>query len=150
MDPALALPSYRIYRGSLLALLIGTVLAVWLLLRPVGGSNLGAPPALAGTLSTATARPAASTTPVSGPTGSATPTSSATATPTRTASATPTATPARTGSDYTVKPGDTLFSIADAHLPPGKDTTTYANDIQKANGISDPGALSVGQTIRLP
>ena len=35
MDPALALPSYRVYRGSLLALLVGSIVAVWLLVLPV-------------------------------------------------------------------------------------------------------------------
>ena len=36
MDPASALPSYRVYRGSLIALLIGSIFAVWLLVRPGG------------------------------------------------------------------------------------------------------------------
>ena len=36
-DPALAMPSHRLYRGSLIALLAGSVLALWLLLRPPGG-----------------------------------------------------------------------------------------------------------------
>ena len=40
LEPASGLPSFTLYRGSLLALLVGTVLAVWLLiLQPPGGET---------------------------------------------------------------------------------------------------------------
>ena len=52
-DPALALPSYQVYRGSLLALIVGSVFALWLLIRPPGGNDLDAAaeslPPIAGT-----------------------------------------------------------------------------------------------------
>src|SRR3990170_1927963 len=34
LEPASGVPSFSLYRGSLLALLIGTALAVWLLVQP--------------------------------------------------------------------------------------------------------------------
>src|SRR3990172_10866643 len=39
LKPASALPSYTLYRGSLLALLVGTAFALWLLVRPPGDSG---------------------------------------------------------------------------------------------------------------
>jgi hypothetical protein len=33
-DPARSLPSYRVYRGSLAALVIGAILAIWQLMSP--------------------------------------------------------------------------------------------------------------------
>ena len=36
LEPSSGLPSFTLYRGSLLALLIGTALAVWLILQPPG------------------------------------------------------------------------------------------------------------------
>ncbi|MDA1061752.1 MAG: hypothetical protein O2895_02405, partial [Chloroflexi bacterium] len=41
-DPALALPSYQVYRGSLLALIVSSVFALWLLVSPPGGGDLDA------------------------------------------------------------------------------------------------------------
>src|SRR5438132_11287639 len=58
MDPTSALPSYRVYRGSLLALLIGSVFAVWLLVRPGGAADQDGPPAaVAAVLPSAAATP---------------------------------------------------------------------------------------------
>ncbi|MDA0256352.1 MAG: hypothetical protein O3C25_01225, partial [Chloroflexi bacterium] len=60
MDPNLALPSYRVYRGSLLALLVGSVFAVWLLVLPPDGADSDGPPAsLAWLLPSATPSPTA-------------------------------------------------------------------------------------------
>jgi hypothetical protein len=44
MDPATALPPSRIYRGSMLALLIGAVFAIWLLLDGGVVTDAGADP----------------------------------------------------------------------------------------------------------
>ena len=39
LNPASALPSFNLYRGSLLALLVGTAVALWLLVQPIGGGS---------------------------------------------------------------------------------------------------------------
>src|SRR3972149_4819044 len=41
LEPAGGVPSFTLYRGSLLALLIGTALAVWLLIQPSGSEGEG-------------------------------------------------------------------------------------------------------------
>jgi len=143
MDPMLAMPSWRVYRGSLLALLAATVLAVWLLIRPLGDGSEGGSAIAAGF---STPEPTATATVA--PEASATPVASATATATASASPTPTATP--TEQTYTVQPGDTLFLIADQFVPPGQDATAFATEIANLNGISDPSQLAVGQTLRIP
>lgn len=58
---------------------------------------------------------------------------------------TPTATPpaART---YTVRAGDTLWAIAQAHLGAGK---RFA-EIASLNNLRDPNRISVGQVLRIP
>ncbi|RLT35772.1 MAG: LysM domain-containing protein [Chloroflexi bacterium] len=74
MDPNSALPSYRVYRGSLAALLIGSVFAIWLLVRPGAQGDFDGPPsALAAVLpsATATAQPTTSATASPRPSGSA-------------------------------------------------------------------------------
>lgn len=88
-DPALAMPSHRLYRGSLIALVAGSVLALWLLLRPPDDAPGGAaaplvtPPARfvlapggdgADGGATPSATPDASPTPEDTPTPEATPT----------------------------------------------------------------------------
>src|SRR3990170_3751945 len=47
LDPASAVPSAAIYRGSLLALLIGTALAIWLLVRPPESASVEPPSVVA-------------------------------------------------------------------------------------------------------
>jgi nucleoid-associated protein YgaU len=153
MDPASALPSYRVYRGSLIALLIGSVFAVWLLVRPGGEVDQAPGSALAAVLpsgtpartSTPTATPARTGTPGASatPTGTAAP---ATPTPTPTPSATPTPAAPRT---HTVKSGDTLSSITNEYrgsTPYG----TYLDQIYTTNGMSDSSILSLGDVIKLP
>ena len=44
---------------------------------------------------------------------------------------------------YTVQPGDTLFRIA-------QNAGISLNEIQVANCITDPGAIAVGQVLRVP
>ena len=153
LDPALALPSYRIYRGSLLALLVGSVFAVWLLVRPISGEEPDA--AGAELISTATQVAGDVADPEDGsPTPTATSTQPAGATSTATPS--PTTTPAATATtesdivEYTVAPGDTLQSIAQQFLPAGGDLATYTDTLATFNGIADPSLISVGQVIRIP
>jgi len=68
-------------------------------------------------------------------------TAAAAATPASVAPAAATATPA--GSAYTVKPGDTLSSIAAAN-------NTSIDAITKLNNLTDPNSLQVGQKLVLP
>ena len=158
MDPNSALPSYRVYRGSLMALLIGSVFAVWLLVRPGGEADQPGPPAaLAAVLPTQT--PALATQPARtpGPGASVTPTPAPAATSTAAprASATPTpapttaATPAPGNRTYTVKSGDTLYGIADQYrgtVP----LADYFERILTLNGLRESSLLAVGDVIRIP
>lgn len=149
MDPALALPSYRVYRGSIGALLIGSIVAVWLLvLPPAGADQDGPPPAIAGIVQTSTA------TPTEEPTGTpeATPTGTPDATPTSTATetATPTATPTSTATTYVVQAGDTLFSIAANYTDDPAAIDALAGEIAAANGITNPNAIQLGQELIIP
>ncbi len=159
-DPALALPSYRVYRGSLVALLAGTVFAVWLLVRPPATTDADGPlPApLAGVIAT----PAATVTgdgdqPPQGAAATATPATPATPAATATAEATaaPAASPPPSGGaiamrEHTVSDGDTLFSIAERYLPPDKDVLTFVEEIAAFNDVSDADSIVLGQVIRVP
>ena len=148
MDPALALPSYRVYRGSLLALLIGTVVAVWLLLRPAPA--IDADSAVPPTFGVAfTGAPTAE----AGDTGAS---AEVTATATPAATATPTATPTEAPQgeqEFVVAFGDSLHSIAEQSLPPGTDEATvleFAEEIAAYNDITDPSMIFIGQVIKVP
>lgn len=157
MDPALALPSYRVYRGSLLALLIGTLVAVWLLVRPApaidadsalpntfGVAFTGAPTAPAGDTAAAGATAEATVTTTPAPTPTATPTAAPTAT----------STPVPQGEqEYVVGAGDSLYSIAEQVLPPDADQTTileFAEEIAAYNDITDASSILIGQVIKVP
>jgi Tfp pilus assembly protein FimV len=137
------MPSFNLYRGSLLAMLIGTALAVFLILRPAGDTT-GASPVFVGR-STPTATAADGDQPTI-----AAQTPQATNTPrgTPTATAEPTEPPYI---EYVVEEGDTLFSIAEAFLPPGDDLTAYVQAIANFNQLDiDNPTLDIGQTLLLP
>lgn len=162
MDPARALPSYWVYRGSLLALMAGSVVAAWLLVFPPEDAGSGGrppasiasvlgdgavsptpPPAAAvPRVATAEARPAVAAEPT--PTATRTPTPAPTATPTA-AAPTP-----RPEVEYTVRPGDTLFDIAGRFLEPGGDHQELVDRIVELNGIADPSNIQPGQVITIP
>jgi len=156
LDPALAMPSPRVYRGSLVALLIGSIFAVWLLVLPPAGADRDQPPdSISGIVSgpspTATATATETTTATA--TATATSTAVATSSPTATPTPTQTATPAPTeepGTTYTVQPGDTMFAIAEAFLPAGAELNEFAARIAEANGITDPTQIQVGQVLEIP
>ncbi len=84
------------------------------------------------------AAPAATATPAPTATPTATPPPPA---PTPTRAPSPVAPPSSSG--YTVKAGDTLYSIASAFK-------VKVADLQAANGLTDPGRLKVGQRLSLP
>jgi LysM repeat protein len=160
-DPASAIPSGTVFRGSLLALLVASVLALWLLIQPPGlpGGEAGEEAVLP--LPTVTPVAVASPT----PTPSATPTATATATPSPTASPTPEATTSPTASvtpeatptsvptptpepspfiEYEVQSGDTLSSIAQAY-------GATIDDIVSINGLASQDVIiSVGQQLLVP
>ncbi|MEX1023427.1 MAG: LysM domain-containing protein [Dehalococcoidia bacterium] len=155
MDPALALPSYRVYRGSVLALLVGSVVAVWLLVLPPAGADQDGPPgALSGLVNTPTA--VATETPTATATAEPTETPAETGTPEATEEPddTPTATPEPTEppaeQTYTVQPGDTLFAIAERFAPPGADLSAYADRLATVNNLADSASLSIGQVLIIP
>ena len=144
-DPVLAVPSYRVFRGSLLALLIGSLVAIWLLVLPPAGADQDRPPSsIVGIVPTAAA-PKPSATASTGaaeggsPTPGASPSASATSTPTPNATPTPTA----TATTYTIKRGDTLTDVANQF-------GVTVDAIQRANNIKDPTAIQVGDTITIP
>src|SRR5436305_4618903 len=77
LEPASGVPSFNLYRGSLLALIVGAVLALWLIIQPTGSESSSSPkvvvltatsaasarqsPALNATPGAANATPAATT-----------------------------------------------------------------------------------------
>jgi len=154
-DPASAIPSGTVFRGSLLALLVASILALWLLIQPPGlpGGEAGEEAVLP--LPTITPVPLDTTpTPVSPTvTPSATPTETPTATAAATASPTPEATPSPTPTptpepspftEYEVQPGDTLSSIAQSF-------GTTVDEIVRINGLeSQDVIISVGQKLLVP
>ena len=139
LQPASALPSFRLYNGALLAMLAGTALAVYLILRPPGESS-GSSPVIVGRI-TPPAPGAAQTVAAETPAATA-----ATKTPAAGATATPS--PFRV---HVVVEGDTLFSIAEENLPPGDDLAGFTAAIATLNDLDvDTAILDVGQTILLP
>lgn len=154
LDPMLALPSYRVYRGSLITLLVGTVFAVWLLVKPPGTSDADGP--VPASISNVIGTPATAGTPIPGGSagkaagGPAGPVAGAPPAPTTApvTVATPSATPQVV--THTVEAGDTLVGIATKYLPPGKAVADFAIEIQEANNIQNAATIRVGQSIRIP
>jgi len=152
-DPSSAIPSGALFRGALLVLLVASVLALWLLIRPPGaadddsGAQAGQPTVTrTATAPATTARP--SVTPTGTPQGTATGTPGVSPTPGGTPGAT--STPVRSPTpepspfdEYTVQQGDSLSSIA-------QQFGTTADEIARINSITDPNSLSVGQKLQVP
>lgn len=155
LDPSLAMPSPRVYRGSLIALLLGSIFAVWLLVLPPVGADQDSPPdSLSGIIATpettATAEPTTGATAEPTAAASSTPAGTATAEPSVTATAEPTAEATPTVVTYTVVSGDTMLAIAEQFLPPGRVLSEFANEIAAVNGIGDITAIQVGQVLEIP
>ena len=156
LQPASGLPSFTLFRGSLLALLIGTILALWLLIQPPGGES-NAPQS--GTVITPTPEttgeltpgPAATLIAGGSPAAGATTAPGISATPEISAtpgvSATP-GSPSASGT-YIVEPGDTLFSIC-ADVAPSLDSVECVDQIVATNGLADASRINVGQELVVP
>jgi nucleoid-associated protein YgaU len=153
LDPSLAMPSPRVYRGSLIALLLGSIFAVWLLVLPPVGADQDGPPASIGSIVT-TPSPTATPEPTSTPSASSTPDGTSTVSPSATAEATgtsePTAEPTSTAVTYTVVSGDTMLAIAEQFLPADRELNEFASAIAAANGIGDITQIQVGQVLEIP
>jgi hypothetical protein len=146
LSPASSLPSFNLYRGSLLALLIGTAVALWILVRPPGSgdgneviiTSLTPTTVVTQAAGTATRAPRSRTPTAEAPTG---------ATETAPLEATPTA----AVRSYEVQPGDTLIGIAERLAPPGVSPFDYVDQIVVANGLSSADEeIVVGQILILP
>ena len=156
-DPSSAIPSGALFRGALLALLVASVLALWLLIRPPGtseeesGAQAGQPSVTRTPVALATtARPSPSVVPTGTPGISPTPggTPGISPTPGGTPEATPTPEPSPTAElpefeEYTVQQGDSLSSIA-------AQFGTTADELARINGITDPNTLDIGQKLQVP
>jgi len=149
LSPTSALPSFNLYRGSLLALLVGTAIALWLLVRPPGSGEGGSPIGIINLTPT----PIVTEEPAGTPDG-ATPTlatSEPGRTPTPRSTATPEDEPTEGPTLYTVQDGDTLIDIATQFAPPGVDPFDYAQQIADASGLASVDeAINPGQTLVLP
>ena len=152
-DPSSAIPSGALFRGALLVLLVASVLALWLLIRPPGeadddsGAQAGQPTVTRTPTAVATTA-RASVTPTGTPQGTATGTPGVSPTPGGTPGATSTPTPSPTPEpspfqEYTVQQGDSLSSIATQF-------GTTADELARINSITDPNSLSVGQKLQVP
>ncbi len=144
LSPASSLPSFNLYRGSLLALLIGTAVAIWLLVRPPGGDSEVQVIISEVTPTSIVTAVISTETPVSlTPQPTRTPAIQTTATPDATA------TPAVT--EYVVQSGDSLYGIAELFAPAGVTPFEFAQQIADFNGFTTiDDALQPGQTLAIP
>jgi LysM repeat protein len=152
LEPASGLPSFTLYRGSLLVLLIGTVLAVWLILQPPGNNTNAALGPLLVTQTPVPTQGAVVTTPGAQQTPDPQQTQGAQQTPAATATrATGTATPAGGGGSgtYTVVAGDTLSSICEKVKPASMSNSDCVDRIRTLNSLSGDN-ISIGQTLKTP
>jgi LysM repeat protein len=166
LQPSSGVPSFTLYRGSLLALLVGTALAVWLIVQPTGGQTESAlrPVVVTPTASSSAGRlttpgplttPGAVTTPGAGttvPTAAGTPAGGATqaaSTPRPTGTTAPSGT--ATPGDYTVVSGDSLSAICEKITKPaGMTVPDCVDQIVKTNNLTSPNDISVGQKLKVP
>lgn len=165
LSPSSGLPSFTLYRGLLLALLVGTALAVWLLVQPTNSEGDGLRPIVitptsavvqgqatpGGATPPAGTTPATGTTPVAGTTGTpGTPTTAGSLTPRP--SGTPgtpvTGTPGAVGGTYTVAAGDTLGGIC-ANQRPALASVDCVARIRTLNNITGD-VISIGDRLILP
>lgn len=148
MAPESATPGALAYRGSLVALVIASLVVLYLVFRPPGSSN---GQETLRTIATANPGGVATATPTRqggvatvAPTRTAPPaTTPGAGTPSVAASPSPGATQAPAAQTYTVKPGDTLGAIATQF-----NTTVAA--ILAANPSVEAGSLQIGTVLKIP
>ncbi|MCS7276895.1 MAG: LysM peptidoglycan-binding domain-containing protein [Dehalococcoidia bacterium] len=153
LSPARAAPSGAVYRGSLLALLTGAGIAIWLLVSPPalpGELEPGEP--LMGQMRPPPASVGAQPSPSPAPSPTPTPTLTPAPTPTPSPTPTPTPTPALPRFvDYEVQPGDTLLGIAERFPRPGVSTLEQAQAIAFWNNVDfyNPN-IRPGDRLKIP
>jgi LysM repeat protein len=144
MSPESATPSALIYRGSVLTLVIASLVALFLVLRPPeketdNGIVRTVPTSTAAVNATATPTPPVTRTALATTTAAASPNTS----PSPAGSPTAAATTTPEGRSYIVRSGDTLSSIA-------VENDTTVDEIVALNPGLDPDTLDVGAEILLP
>jgi hypothetical protein len=158
LEPASGLPSFTLYRGSLIALLVATFLAVFLILQPPGDdTNAAFGPTLVTPQPTPTVAVAVTTPPAGGtpapvttqPPGTQPAGTTPSATTTRPAGS---ATPGTGGSSgtVTVASGDSLSSICDRVKPASMSNPDCVEFIVTQNSLANANDISVGETLRVP
>ena len=159
LEPSSGVPSFSLYRGSLLALLIGTALSVWLLVQPTSSEGDGIRPVVLTPTTTAArsnttpgpeqTQPAGATTPRPQTTPGAQTTQPPAITGTPRPSTTPAtgSTPAAGANTYTVVSGDTLSGICAARRP---NIADCVQQVMTLNGITDATSVGIGDVLRLP
>jgi LysM repeat protein len=152
LEPASGVPSFTLYRGSLLALLVGTALAVWLLVQPSNADEDSSRPQVV----TPTAVVGQATTPDAGATNGAggTPEGGTPATPSTTGTrpagtTTPGTTPPAGTTTYTVQSGDTLSGICQTVKPASMSVDECVTLVRSLNSLSSD-SIATGQTLRVP
>jgi LysM repeat protein len=141
LAPESATPGSLMYRGSLMALVLASLVAVFLFLRPPE-SKSAAGTVLVVATATVAQSPTATPTP-QGRTPTPGATAKSTANATAGASVTANAGTATTGKTYTVVSGDTLGGIAVAH-------GTTLEGLEAANPGITPDNLPIGTVLKLP
>ena len=149
--PERAAPSVWAYRGSIAALVLGSFLALFLVLRPPESESRAEPvrPVATATPSaqpTATPEPSTPTprpTPAPATPVPATPEPTPVATPEPTPEPEPTPAPEAATDQYKVVAGDTLLGIA-------LELGVTLDSILELNPDLDPDALQIGQIILVP
>lgn len=148
MAPEAAVPSAAVYRGSLLALAIATMVVVFLLIRPPETKSSNT---LVRELATSTAAIVATATPTGsaaagGETprpGTQVPSSVTPATPTQAGAPTAAASPTAQGRTHVMQAGDTLSDVAASF-------GVSVADIVAANPGINPDTIAIGTEIRIP
>jgi LysM repeat protein len=144
LNPVNAAPSGTVFRASLLVLLVGSVLALWFLIRPPGlpgesSEVIGPQPSPVASPEPVTPPPPL--TPTSVP--SATPTPTPAPKPTATATPTPTPEPTPATIEYVVVEGDTWYGIAEFFGVDAESLAAY-------NGLTLDYTLQPGDVIVIP
>ena len=145
--PERATPSAWAYRGSIAALVLGSFLALFLVLRPPESASRAEPvsPATATDTPEATPRPGAVATrePAAATPAPATPAPTPVSTPAPTATPEPTPAPALEPIEYEIVPGDTLSAIA-------VEFDVSVEAILALNPGLEPDSIQAGQIILVP